>query len=173
MPSPAISRLSKALNAATHDGDVKELLALAERAGVNGRLARRAARGIAINADAYLKLCSAVWIDPVKGTYLSATAITIEPLPDLDWNRVAIKVLLALIGEPGTKKLPIRDAAKKWRIPVVTLSRAKSEQPIGIDNLLKLCRALNCHPHDFLKRTPGMFHAEQSPEHIEKIEASA
>lgn len=170
MPSTPIQRLSRAIRAITEDGKPALVVALAREYGVDGRLGRRAASGMDVNADAYLKLCAAAGIDPIA----EGMTVALRKLPDLNWTLVGIKVLAQLIGtpaEPKTPKVAMRQAAKEWNLSLVAIARLKSGQPVGIDNLLKLCCALDCHPHEFLTRSPGMFHGEHKVEHVEKIEA--
>jgi DNA-binding Xre family transcriptional regulator len=148
-----IQRLSRALRAVTNDGDRHCLAEFARAAGVNGRLVNRAARAIAINADAYLKLCAAVGICPVNGFVAQKEF----DLSDLSWNRLAIKILLALIAGKSLRKL-----SKEWRVEYSAINRAKNGQHVGIDNFLKICAGLNVHPHALLAPRPGVFHGERS-----------
>lgn len=165
MPSPALQRLSRALRAATCGGDPQRVVAFALRCGVDGRLGRRAAAGMDVNASAHLKLCAGLGIDPLTGEEVIMGAL---PIPDLDWHRVGVKVLLELIGTPDKPHhLPMRQAAEEWGLSLVTLARMKAAHPVNIDNLLTLCRALRCHPHDFLRRTPEKFAVKHQVEHVE------
>ena len=161
MPVTPIQRLAKAFCDRTDGGKPEAVVAFARAHGVDGRVARRAARGIDINASDYLRLCGALGICPVTG---GAT----EPkvLADIDWRLVGLKVCATLIGSPGDKSMPMRKAAKSWRIALAALARMKSGQPVSVDNLLRLCRGLGVHPHLFIARRPPapMFHGEQSVE---------
>lgn len=139
-------RLGKAVRAVTGNGDPGKVVALARKWGIGGRLARRAAKDIDVNASAYIKLCAAVEIDPASG--IATTVACFKA--DIDWNRVATKILLALIN--GNKTM--REAAKEWKISLVALARAKSQQPVNVDNFLKICAGLGCHPHEFTIRVP-------------------
>ena len=66
MPTGPIERLARAICAITDDGKPVKVVELARACGVDGLLGRRAAQGIAINVDAYLKLCAAAGIDPAS-----------------------------------------------------------------------------------------------------------
>lgn len=167
MSSPA-KRLAVALRAITSDGRPEEVVALARAYDIPGRLARRAAAGMDVNASTYLKLCAAVGIDPIA----ESMTVAQRKLPDIDWSLVGLKVLARLIGtpeQPQNPKIAMRQAAKQWKLSLVTLARMKGGQPVGIDNLLKLCCALDCHPHEFLKRSPEMFHVSQQVERVENM----
>lgn len=160
MPLTPIQRLQRALNAVTHGGDAHQLVELARGAGVDGVMARRAARGITINADAYLKLCAAVSIDPLTGKKRER-----QITGTLDWRRVSVKVLMVLIeGKlcPGKPRSSLRKLAKECGLPFVTVNRAKNAQPISPDSLMKLCTGLGCHPAQFLTPNPGKFHVEHT-----------
>ena len=167
--SPVIKRLSRALRAVTSGGDPAKVAALARVWGIDGRSARKAASGKVIDANSYLKLCAAVGIEPV-----SDLACHSRHIPDIDWGRVGIKIMLALIGDPGTpsaEKLTMRSAAKAWKISLVVLGRMKAGQPASADNLLALCAALKCHPHTFLKLVPVEVSQKQLPEHLENTQS--
>lgn len=166
MPRSPIQRLSRAIRAITDDGKPEKVVALAREYGVDGHLGRRAASGKDVNADAYLKLCAAAGIDPMTGAKAERRRIE-----DLAWGLLGIKVLACLIGGWGETDLTMRAAAKKWRVSLVTVSRAKAGQPIGVDNFLALCRAMHVHPHLFLTRKPEMFHGKQAPGQAELKEA--
>jgi DNA-binding Xre family transcriptional regulator len=143
------------------------VVAFARKWGIDGRLARRAASGQDVNSSAHLKLCAAIGIDPVDGSKRDPRFAS-----DIDWNRVGIKVLLALIhssSEPG-KKTAMREAAQRWKLPLVTLARMKAGQPVNIANLLNLCAALGCHPHEFLRLVPVDVSQKQQPERTEAKE---
>lgn len=142
-------------------------MAFARSWGIDGRLARRAASGQDVNSSAHLQLCAAIGLDPVDGSKCEPRAIA-----DIDWNRVGIKVLLALIhssSAPG-KKTAMRAAAKAWKLPLVTVARMKAGQPVNIANLLNLCAALGCHPHEFLRLVPVDVSQKHQPERIEAKE---
>lgn len=168
MPVTPIQRLAKALCDATSGGKPEAVVAFARQWGIDGRIARRAARGIDTNASDYLRLCAAVGIDPIL-------PIEAEPkrLDPLNWELVSIKVRATLIGSPGEPNITMRKLASVWKLPLVSLARMKAGQPVNIDNLLKLCRALRCHPHMFVKRSPPppMFHSEQEVEQPERASA--
>lgn len=171
MSTPS-KRLASALRAITSDGKPEEVVALARAYGIPGRLARHAASGMDVNASDYLKLCAAVGIDPIA----ESMTVARRNLPEIDWSLVGLKVLARLIGtpeQPQNPKIAMRQAAKNWKLSLVTLARMKGGQPVGIENLLKLCCALDCHPHEFLKRSPEMFHGEQAVEHVENIGGAA
>jgi len=161
MPVTPIQRLKAALCDRTSGGSLPEVAAFARANGINGRIANRASRGIEINASDYLRLCAALGLCPVTGGPTEPKA-----LGPLDWRLVGLKVCVTLIGSPGDKHMPMRKAAKSWRIALAALARMKSGQPVSIDNLLKLCRGLGVHPHMFIQRRPPppMFHGEQSVE---------
>ncbi len=152
MPATPIQRLSCALKAITDGGDARKLVDLARASGVPGIAARRAAKEITVNADAYLKLCRAAGIDPVNGS-----ADFGPPLADLDLNRVAIKVLLALIGGKS-----LRGLSKEWKVEYTAINRAKKELPVNIENFLGICAGLGLHPHMFVRWRPEEFHGKQS-----------
>lgn len=153
MSSTSIQRLSRAIKAVTGNGDAGQVVELARKAGVDGRLGRRVAKGITINASAYLRLCAVIGLDPLTGE--TGTEGTVPR--DLDWNRVAIKILLALIAGSSLRKL-----SKAWKVEYTAINRAKHQQPVNIDNFLKICRGLKMHPYDFLASKPEMFHGKQS-----------
>ena len=161
MPVTPIQRLACALKAVTDGGDAHKLVDLARRYGVPGIAARRAAREIAINADAYLKICRAAGIDPVTG----GRDVVDEPLPDLCLTRLAIKVFMVVIGGQS-----LRTLSKKWGVEYTAINRAKHQQPVNVDNFLRICAGLGDHPHLFLKRKP-MFHGEQSVQQPERASA--
>lgn len=161
MPSPAISRLSKALNAATHNGDVQELLALAERAGVNGRLVRRAVRGIDINAGAYLKLCGAIGIDPVTGKNTKP-----QQIGDLSWSAVGCGLRMSRMF----RRHGMLDVEREiGDISKTTISRVEHGEPASIDHLLAICRYIGPHPHHYVV---SLFHGEHKPGNEKQVEAS-
>ena len=162
MSTPA-KRLASALRAITSDGKPEEVVALARTYGIDGRLARRAAREIPVNANAYLKLCAACGIDPMTG----ATGVQ-RTIADLDRNRLAIQVLLAIIGGNSLRKL-----AKTWKVEYTAINRAKHQLPVNVDNFLKICAGLRMHPHAFLAPVPPEFHAKQSLQQPEQERASA
>jgi|GEM_PF-3608848 len=167
MSTPA-KRLATALRAATSDGKPSEVVAFARAWGVDGRLGRRAAAGQPVNADAHLKLCHAVGIDPVDG---HETYGIRSKLPDLDWNRVAIKVLMAVINNDPAPNSPIgrrsrrkslRKLERAWKLPFVTINRAKHGQPVSIESLLRIAEGLDVHPHAFLTVRPPLINQENN-----------
>lgn len=158
MPAKPIERLARALCAITDDGKPAKVVELARAWGVDGRLARRAARGIPVNVSVYLQLCAAAGIDPVTGE----PVIVDGPLPALDPNRLAIKVLLALIAGQSLRKL-----AKAWRVEYTAINRAKHGLPVNVENFLKICAGLGVHPHSVLT-----FHAKQSLQQSDEERAS-
>lgn len=124
--------------------DPHKIVALARAHGLDGRLARRAARGIPVNADAYLNLCRACGVNPVLPFDVEP-----EPLPDLDWARLSVKISATAIACGGLRKL-----ARAWRVAPAMLSRIQNEHPVSTQNFMKVCRLLRCHPHLFLRRVP-------------------
>lgn len=175
MSTPA-QRLASALRAITSDGKPEEVVALARTNGVDGRLGRRAAAGQPVNAGAHLKLCAACGIDPVTGDdfYLvNGGPVPIVPstIPHLDWNRVAIKVLLAIINNDTlpddpkgrrSRRKSLRKLERAWKVPSATVNRAKHGQPVSIDNLLKIAKGLGVHPHVFLALQPPLISQENN-----------
>lgn len=166
MPRSPIQRLSRAIRAITDDGKPEKVVALAREYGIDGRLARRAASGMDVNASAYVQLCGMAGIDPVTGR-----RSVYHRAPPLDWRLVGIKVCLALIGSPGELPVSMRAAAKRWRVTLITIARAKAGSPVGVENFLRLCRGLGVHPHHFLERKPEVFHGEQQVKQPEPSQA--
>ena len=161
MPVTPIQRLSCALRVVTDGGDARKLVDLARSAGVPGIAARRAAKEITVNANNYLKLCRAAGIDPVNGS-----ADFGPPLADLDLNRLAIKILMLLIGGKSLRKL-----SAQWKVEYTAINRAKKELPVNIENFLAICAGLGLHPHMFVRRVPAEFHGKQSLQQAERARA--
>lgn len=159
MPVTPLQRLSKALCAITSGGKPEEVVAFARAWDIDGRLARRAAKAIEVNASTYLRLCAAIGIDPVSGKKAPSQALT-----EIDWRLVSAMALMAQI----TNNLSIRKAAERWHLPTPALVRIRDGEPVGIDNFLKFCRACDiaAHPHKFKKRVPTEFHGKQPVEQL-------
>lgn len=158
-----IKRLSAALKAVTDDGEPGKVVALAKVAGVDGIYARRAAKGIAINVVAYLKLCAALGLDPVSGD-----PSLIEPYDgELQWNYVG----LALKGQRFLREHTIAEAKKViGGISDATISRVENGQECSIEHFLSICIYLNRHPYSLLA---PMFPVKHGVKDIERKEEKA
>jgi hypothetical protein len=158
MPATPIQRLAKALCAATSGGKPEAVVAFARGWRIEGRIARRAARCIDINASDYLRLCAALGLDPVS---FKKAAGGPRAITDIDWRLVSAVALMAQING----NLAIRAAAARWKLATPALVRIRDGLPVNVENYLAFCRAsdIKAHPHKFLSRQP-MFHGEQSVE---------
>ena len=142
MPSTPIQRLSRALKAVTDGGEPGKLVELARVAGVDGLLARRAAKGIEINVNAYLKLCRKCAIDPVTGELNSGPG-----LGDIFWNYVGS----ALKGQRLLRGHSIAQAKKViGNISDATISRVENGNECSIEHFLAICSYLGRHPYTLL-----------------------
>ena len=146
-----IQRLSRALKAVTDGGDAKKLVDLARGAGVDGIMARRAAKGIEINVGAYLKLCMAVDHDP-----FSVGPISLDrPCGDLQWNYVGA----ALKGQRFLRGQSIAEAKKTiGNISDATISRVENGNECSIEHFLSICAYLGRHPYSMLAPVPHVKH---------------
>ena len=164
MPAKPIERLARAICAITDDGKPVKVVDLARACGVDGLLGRRAAQGITINVDAYLKLCAAAGIDPATGGRL---AQDFEPA-DLQWEYVA----LALKGERLKRKHKIA-AAKHviGQISDATISRVENGHECSIDHFLSICAYIGRHPFSMVVSRSHVKHPVKDIENI--AEASA
>lgn len=159
MSTPA-QRLASALRAITSDGKPFEVAEFARNWGIDGRGARRAAEGKDVPPTVYLQLCAALGLRPM-------TFAPCHPrkIPEIDWQRVGIKISLAFIGtpeQPVPEGFTMRVAAKKWGISLTVLARMKAGNSASTDSLLRLCDALDWDPHDFLTLVP----ADVSQNHV-------
>lgn len=156
MYATSIQRLAKAFCAITFDGRPEAVVAFARHWKVDGRIARRAAKAIEINASDYLRLCAAVGVDPVNFARTEPTAIT-----EIDWRLASAVALMTQIN----KNLTIREAAKRWKLAPAALVRIRDCKPVNVENYLAFCKSKDicAHPHKFLTRTPK-FHGKQSVE---------
>lgn len=165
MPTSAAKRLSAALCAITGNGDPERLVAFARMSGIGGVYARRAAKGIPINVDSYLKLCGAIGIDPVTGKAR-------QPLRhnDLDWKRLGRE----LRQRRTAREQSVREAAKHIGISISTISRIENDgnraSPLSrsqnIESALAVCGYLGTHPYDYAK----MSNVKHARKHVDKKE---
>ncbi|MDP2410379.1 MAG: hypothetical protein Q8M26_08840 [Pseudolabrys sp.] len=157
-PTPA-QRLGEALRAITDNGDAGQVVALAREYGIDGRLARRAAKNIEVNASAYVQLCAAVGIDPVTGKPAPR-----EQVPEIDWRLVSAMALMVLINT----SLSIRKAASRWKLSPAALVRLREGEPVSVENFLAFCAApdIKAKPSKFRARSP-MFHGKQAAVQVE------
>ncbi|MEI9804064.1 MAG: hypothetical protein WDN48_05870 [Pseudolabrys sp.] len=152
-------RLGKAFRAITGNGDPGQVISFARQWGIDGRLGRRAAKDIEINASAYLRLCGAVGIDPATGRPAPA-----EEFTDIDWRLVSLTVCMTLIE----KSLSIRAAAKRWKLSPAAVVRLREGEPVNVENFLAFCKATGAKPTKFRTRVP-VFHGKQSVEQVEHV----
>jgi hypothetical protein len=124
-----------------------ELAALAVSAGVPRRIVSRAAAGQPINASAYLKICSAIGLDPVTGKECPS----VIHWGDIQWWFFAcgLKVTRML------RKLSIRDVVLLTGVSGATISRTEAGRPISAENYLALCAFIGVHPHHYAHRFTG------------------
>lgn len=158
--SAPAKRLGKALRAITGNGDAAQVVALARAFEIDGRLARRAAKDIEVNASTYVRLCGAVGIDPMNGKPVPAEAVS-----EIDWRLVSAMALLTLIE----KSITIRDAGVRWKLSTAAVNRIRNGEPVNTDNFLGFCKAIGCKPAKFRTRVP-VFHGKQSVKQVEQTQ---
>lgn len=125
---------------------VQELVQLA---GVSEHQAICARGGRPVSADAYLRLCIAVELDPAPEI----------PNPPLFLHPGHFDHVMLGIGTRATriaKKHPIRAAAEIAGISLTTFSRMENGIPVSIENVLAACRYVNAHPFGYI-----VFHMKQ------------
>lgn len=128
--------------AAQLDGyDLAGIHAMANRAGVEPKLARRAWRGRPINASAYLKLCAALGIDP-----LAFDAVDGDRIGNISYASLGIAVTMYRLQH----QLTLRDAAVVLGVSYVTVSRIERAQSISVGSLLVICKGMGRLPGDFV-----------------------
>jgi DNA-binding XRE family transcriptional regulator len=143
MPTPAeLTRLAERLAAMT----AAERVDVAKRAGVNPRLAHRAA-DIAgrdnvkvFEAAAFVQLCAACGLDPMTGEDVDVSA---------EGPFVPDHFALAVRHARMVGNLTQREAAKAWGVEKTVPYRAEKAAPISVGPLLTLCRAIT----DFFEPT--------------------
>jgi len=116
-----------------------QVVILADRAGVPRRLAAKARAGRLIGAEAYLKLCSALGLDPTTGL---VKVTTTSPQARCQWWLVGSVVFF----RRTQKRQGIRAAAREIGISTATLSRAENGRPVAIDSLLHLAAYVQLPP---------------------------
>lgn len=134
-----VRRLSPALANLTH----YEIGRLAKYAGVPGRMAVRAARGLTVSTASYLLLSSVTGIDP-------ATAA-----PRLAMSRCGFSVCWksfasALWFERRRRNLSIRDCSLLLGASIATISRAERAHHLGVESFVPLTTFIGLHPFAFL-----------------------
>jgi hypothetical protein len=116
---------------------------IAKIAGVPGRMAVRAARGMTIGTTSFLLLCSVTGIDPIRATPrrpLSRRGCSIC------WRSFAA----ALWFERRRRDLSLRDCSLLLGISIATLSRAERAHCLGVESFAQLTGFIGLHPFAFL-----------------------
>ena len=139
MSTTPIQRLAGALKAFKP----AEYAALGARAGVNTRAVQRAAMGVQIRADHYLKLCAAIGIDSITGD-----PVPIRRLGDLDWKLLGLGVELT---RRIRKVLTLRKVADRIgkRVSISMLSRIENGQPVSISGVIAICQFIGTSPEQY------------------------
>jgi len=114
---------------------------VAQRAGVQSRLASMARAGKPVNAGAHLALCAATGINPVDGTS--------RPIKQLSPNVVWWLLAGALYITRSLRKLDQRAAGKVIGVSPATVCRVERGQPVSIGVLIKICAFIGVHPDGY------------------------
>ena len=117
-----------------------ELIALGTEAGIEWRLICRAWNGTPINADAHLKLCAVLGVDPVDGLPRSA-----GPVGPIHWPSLSAAVRIARFQ----RKWSLRRASKAARVSYSALGRIERGEIVSIESVLAVCKFLGRHPFEF------------------------
>jgi DNA-binding Xre family transcriptional regulator len=154
--APAL-RLCKALCAVTDNGSPAAVKEFADQWQIDGRLARRAAKGIPINASTFARLCAAVGLDAITGRPSKPEAVT-----EIDWRLVSAMALMAQIE----RSLTVRTAAEAWKLSTAAVVRLREGDPVNVENFLAFCKAMGCKPAKFRTRSP-LSHVKPSVKQVE------
>lgn len=137
MTSPAVI-LAKALPKPRESEALRDL---AKRAGVEHVSASRAAKGRPIAADAYLRLCAVVGIDPIGGKRIA---------PQVPGVFVRSQLGMASYMRRLQNKHALRTAAAIVGISYSSLYRLEHDEVVSIETVLAACRYVGMHPFDFI-----------------------
>lgn len=123
--------------------DARALVTLADVAGVEAKIARRAFHGHPIGVTSYLRLCSAAELDPVTGDH--RTTKPLSPTSTFLWWFLGAGLYLTR----HLKGMGIREAGRETGISYAAISRMERGQPLGIENVLRIARFIGVHPDGF------------------------
>jgi DNA-binding XRE family transcriptional regulator len=118
----------------------RELIELAERTGVRVTAVRRAAKGRSVSVDEFLAIAAATAIDPMTGEPRLAHAVG-----SFHVNQFGCAVRMVRYQRDETQ----RQFAKAMHISASTLCRIERGDEVLIESIVKVCRFIGRHPHDF------------------------
>lgn len=139
---------------------------LANRCRVRPRMAHRCAKAhgrVTVRPfpwPEYILLCAGAKIDPVVGNRASGRKLADFGIHNP--HAFAIAIRLYRIDHD----LSIREAAAKFKVATVTLSRAENHKDVSVEPFLAICKGIKRHPFDFL--TSQTFHGQHKVEQVDK-----
>jgi len=161
-PAAILASALKDHLAATADHK-RQQLDLANAAGLKLGTVIQAMRGFAINAEAHLRLCAALNIDPNDGTSAPIAARVGE---------FDIKLLGAgLFMRRLQRKQSIRNAAGEMALSHATLLKIEQGEVTAIGSVLAACTYIGVSPFHYVK--PPMFHRNNGLTTLNEQEKSA
>jgi transcriptional regulator with XRE-family HTH domain len=134
----ARTRLKHALKGS----DTARVEGLSAVSGVPIATIKRACRGETICADAYLRLCAALDLDPV--TLMKRLG---QPPGELHWASLGIATHAKRMT---LGNWPLRRAATQAKLPFATLARVERGEIVSIETVLTVCAYLGRHPTEFV-----------------------
>jgi DNA-binding XRE family transcriptional regulator len=133
----------------------RERPAIARRAGVGPTAVARAAAGMPVRAEAYLKLCAAIGINSLTGE-----PAPVRSLGDLHWGLLGLGIeMRRRLGKIGTQ----RDMVKKigGRVSLRTISFIENGKHVSIGSVLAIC--------EFIGVAPEQYCGEPKKLHVKRI----
>lgn len=160
MPATPIQRLACAIIARP----LRERAAIARRAGVGPSAVARAAAGMQVRADVYLKLCAALGINSLTGA-----PVPVRQLGDLDWKLLGLGIeLRRRLTKVGTQRDMVKKIGK--RVSLSTITRIETGKHVSIGNVLTICEFIGVAPEQYCGE-PKKLHVKRITETREGVTA--
>jgi hypothetical protein len=136
------ARLAKLIK--ERDPDRSRLRAMADFAGVHGRIVANAYAGRPVSADAYLRICGAFGLDPVAGA-----AVAPHKVGALEWGAVRLGFVL----RRALNRQSLRAAAVRSGMSLPAVYRVENAEPVSPLNYLRACKYIGVPPWGYCRDT--------------------
>jgi len=153
---PAVSPIER-LASVLASRPFRERARLARFAGVGPSAIARAASGMPVRADVYLKLCAAAGINSMNGDTIAPRRVG-----DLNWKMLGLGIeLRRRLHGVGSQRQMVKKIG--GRVSLSTITRIETGKHVSVGNLLAVCAFIGIPPEQYCAEAEKL-HVERTNE---------